>query len=189
MCHNKLLLEIGGVPLVRRVHDALAARCGEVIVAGAQPGAELRAALPEGVRFVPDARPGEGPLAGMEAGLTAARTPLVFVAAGDMPFISPGLVEYMIRLAAERGLRAAVPRHEGIHPLCALYSRDVLPRVSLALDGGVRAVHDFLSSLDAVEYVGGEVLRRFGEPDLLLMNVNAPGDLERARAMLCHRRP
>jgi hypothetical protein len=24
-------------------------------------------------------------------------------------------------------------------------------------------------------------LRRFGEPDILLMNVNSPGDLERAR--------
>lgn len=143
---------------------------------------ELRSVLSESVRFVPDARPGEGPLAGIEAGLTAARNPLVFVAAGDMPFVSPGLVGYMIRLAAEHGLQAVVPRCDGLHPLCAVYSRDVLPLVSRALEGGVRAVHAFIESLDTVEYVGWEELGRFGEPELLLMNVNTPEDFERARA-------
>lgn len=180
MCRDKLLLEVGGAPLVRRVHDALAARCEEILVAGAKP----RSALPERARFVPDMRPGEGPLAGIEAGLSAASNPFVFVAAGDMPFVSPELARYLIRISAERSLQAAVPLHEGIHPLCAVYSRDVLPLVSRALDGGTRAVHDFLESLDMVEYIGGEDLRRFGEPDLVLMNVNTPEDLERARAAL-----
>jgi molybdopterin-guanine dinucleotide biosynthesis protein A len=41
-------------------------------------------------------------------------------------------------------------------------------------------VHGFLEGSDEVEYVGEE-LQRFGDPDLLLMNVNSPGDLERAR--------
>jgi hypothetical protein len=41
-------------------------------------------------------------------------------------------------------------------------------------------MHRFVEGMDEVEYVGEE-LRRFGDPDLLLMNVNSPGDLERAR--------
>jgi hypothetical protein len=41
-------------------------------------------------------------------------------------------------------------------------------------------VHGFLEGTDGVEYVGDE-LRRFGNPDFLLMNVNSPGDLELAR--------
>jgi hypothetical protein len=41
-------------------------------------------------------------------------------------------------------------------------------------------VHGFLDGVDEVEYVGEE-LRRFGDPNLLLMNVNWPGDLELAR--------
>jgi hypothetical protein len=41
-------------------------------------------------------------------------------------------------------------------------------------------VREFLGDLDQVYYVEEE-LRRFGEPDLFLMNVNSPRDLERAR--------
>jgi hypothetical protein len=41
-------------------------------------------------------------------------------------------------------------------------------------------VGEFLGDTSGVEYVGEE-LRRFGEPELLLMNVNSPLDLERAR--------
>ena len=178
MGRDKLVLEVDGKPLVQRVADALAARCEEVIlVGGAGPD------LPDGTLRVPDHRPGaEGPLAGIEAGLEAASNPLAFVAAGDMPFLSPGLVGNLLdRLAAQEVL-AVVPRSGGRdHPLCAAYSRDVLPLARSALDGGVRAVREFLGSLDGVEYVDAAELRRFGDPDLLLMNVNSPDDLERAR--------
>jgi molybdopterin-guanine dinucleotide biosynthesis protein A len=74
-----------------------------------------------------------------------------------------------------------VPRYRGrIHPLCAAYAKTLLPRLGTALDGGVHAVHRFLEGVGEVEYVGEE-LRRFGDPGLLLMNVNSPGDLELAR--------
>jgi molybdopterin-guanine dinucleotide biosynthesis protein A len=76
---------------------------------------------------------------------------------------------------------AAIPHHGGrSHPLCGAYARALLPRVSAALDGGTRAVSEFLEGTVGVQYVGEE-LRRFGEPDLLLLNVNSPLDLERAR--------
>jgi molybdopterin-guanine dinucleotide biosynthesis protein A len=56
-----------------------------------------------------------------------------------------------------------------------------LPRVRAALDERVRAVHRFLEVLGRVDYVE-EGLRRFGDPDVFLMNVNSPEDLDRARA-------
>jgi molybdopterin-guanine dinucleotide biosynthesis protein A len=173
---DKLLLEVGGVPLLRRVHDALAARCAEVILVG---GAARRLG---GVRRVPDQRAGgQGPLAGIEAGLAAARNRLVFVAAGDLPFLPEELVGSLLERLEERGASAAVPRHEGrTHPLCAAYDRRILPQVRSALDDGVRSVRELLEDLDAV-YYAEEELRRFGEPDLFLMNVNSPQDLERAR--------
>jgi molybdopterin-guanine dinucleotide biosynthesis protein A len=176
MGREKLSLEVDGVPLIQRVRDALTGSCQEVLVVG-DSGIRLG-----GVRYVTDERPGGlGPLAGMEAGLAAARSPLVFVAAGDMPFLTQGMVGYLLGRLEKSGVLAAVPRHQGrTHPLCAAYARALLPRFEAALDGGVRAMHGFLEGLDEVEYVGEE-LRRFGDPDLLLMNVNSPGDLERAR--------
>jgi molybdenum cofactor guanylyltransferase len=179
MGRDKLLLEVGGVPLLRRVHDALSAPCAEIVVVGS--GGES-ARLGE-IRRIPDERRGGlGPLAGLETGLAAARNRLVFVAAGDMPFLSADLVCCLLGRLEERGVSAVVPRHRGrTHPLCAAYDREILPQVSSALDGGVRAVREFLEDLDQVEYVE-KGLWRFGDPDLFLMNVNAPEDLDRARA-------
>ncbi|MDQ3378300.1 MAG: molybdenum cofactor guanylyltransferase [Actinomycetota bacterium] len=178
MGRDKLLLEVGGETLVERVAGALSVRCGEVIVAGG-------GTAPPGVLTVGDDRPGQGPLAGMEAGLAAARFPLVFVAAGDMPFLSADLVDHLLEVLQDRGALAAVPQDGGrTHPLCAAYSLEVLPRLRSALDVGVRAAREFLRGLDAVVYVSEAELRSLGDPDLLLMNVNSPEDLRRARSVV-----
>jgi molybdopterin-guanine dinucleotide biosynthesis protein A len=176
MGSDKLSLEVGGLPLIQRVHNALAPVCREVLVVG---GGGI---LPEGLGRAGGERPGKlGPLAGIEAGLAAARHAHVFVAAGDMPFLVEGVVGHLLERLERAGVLAVVPRYgDRVHPLCAAYARALLPRVGAALDGGVRAVQAFLGGLDEVEYVGEE-LRRFGEPDLLLMNVNSPEDLALAR--------
>ena len=176
MGREKLSLDVGGLPLIQRVQDALTGHCQEVLVLG---GGAIRL---KGVRYITCERPGgQGPLAGIEAGLAAARYPLAFVAAGDMPFLTESMVGYLLERLERSGVLAVVPRYQGrTHPLCAAYDRAMLPRVGAALDRGTRAVHEFLEEMDEVEYVGEE-LRRFGNPDLLLMNVNSPEDLEHAR--------
>jgi molybdopterin-guanine dinucleotide biosynthesis protein A len=174
MGREKLFLKVDGVPLIERVRAALTDCCQEVLVIGGDGLA--------GVRYITGERPGGlGPLAGIEAGLSSARYPLTFVAAGDMPFLTQSMIGYLLGRLARGGVLAVVPRYRGrIHPLCAAYARTLLPRIGTALDGGARAVHGFLEGAEGVEYVGDE-LRRFGDPDLLLMNVNSPGDLELAR--------
>ena len=179
MGRDKLLQEVDGVPLLRRVHDALSTRCAEVVVVGG--GGDV-GRLEGGRRTSDERRGGLGPLAGMEAGLAAAGNRLVFVAAGDMPFLPADLVGYLLDRLERRGVFAVVPRYRGgTHPLCAAYDREILPRVRSALDAGVRSMREFLGDLDRVEYAEEE-LRRFGDPDLFLMNVNSPEDLDRARA-------
>ena len=175
MGREKLSLEVDGVPLIERVRNALTDCCGEVLIVG---GGDVGL---EGVRYVTGERPGGlGPLAGMEAGLSSARYPKTFVAAGDMPFLTQSMVGYLLgRLTG--GVLAVVPQYRArTHPLCAAYARTLLPRLGTALDDGARAVRGFLEGVGEVEYVGDE-LRRFGDPDLLLMNVNSPGDLDLAR--------
>ena len=175
MGRDKLDLDVGGAPLLHRVYDALSSHCDEVILVGG-------AARLEGARRVPDERRGGlGPLAGIEAGLAAAANGQVFVAAGDLPFLTPDLVGFLLQRLVEREAWAVVPRYAGeTHPLCAAYDRGLLPHVRLALDGGVRSVREFLGGVERVDYVGEE-LPRFGNPDLFLMNVNSPEDLVRAR--------
>ena len=176
MGREKLSLKVDRVPLIERVRAALTDCCQEVLVIG---GGGIRL---EGVRYIAGERPGGlGPLAGMEAGLARARYPLTFIAAGDMPFLTQSMVGYLLGRLARDGVLAVIPRYQGrVHPLCAAYARAMLPRLQAALDGGTRAVHGFLEGVDRVEYVEEE-LQRFGDPGLLLMNVNSPADLELAR--------
>lgn len=176
MGRNKLSLEVGGETLVRRVTEALSYRCEEVILAGTSDD------VPTNVRRVDDARPGEGPLAGIEAGLVAARFPLVFVAAGDMPFLSDALVSYLLDELVRGEVQAVVPSCGGrLHPLCAAYERSVLPRLRSALEEEVRSVREFVGRLERVAYAEEAEIGAFGDPDVLLMNVNSPEDLRRAR--------
>ena len=180
MGRDKLPLMIGGKPLLDRVYLALASRCEEVLVVGEG------AYAPAGARRVPDLRPGrQGPLAGIEAALHAARHRAVFVAAGDMPFLTGDLVGHLLGLLSSGGVPAVVPDSRGrLHPLCAAYDREARPAVAAALDRGTRSVRELLEGLPGVRYVREEELRRFGDPHLLLTNVNSPEDLQRARRAL-----
>ena len=178
MGRNKLLLEVGGERIVDRVASALDERCDELIFCGS-------GTAPPGARVVEDARPGLGPLAGIEAGLAAADYPLVFVAAGDMPFLETALVDHLLGVLEFRGALAAVPEAGGrTHPLCAAYARDALPELRSALDDGVRAAREFVRGLETVAYVPGDEIRSVGDPEVLLMNVNSPRDLRRARELV-----
>ncbi len=178
MGQDKLPLKVGDAALLDRVYNALASCCEDVLIVGAREHTLARA------RLIPDLRPcRQGPLAGIEAGLLAARHRHVFVAAGDMPFLTSDLIKYLLGLLSGR-IRAVVPDIGGkLHPLCAAYEREVRSEVTAALDRGVRSVSGLLECLSRVRYVGEEELRRFGDPKLLLMNVNSPEDLARARAI------
>jgi molybdenum cofactor guanylyltransferase len=164
--------------LLERVHGVLRDFCSEITVVG-DGGPEL-----PGTRRVRDSRPGrQGPLAGLETGLRASTNAVVFAAAGDMPFLSRELAVRLCETVENGNLLAAVPVYGGrAHPLCAAYSREIETEVSASLDGGERSMKGFLASLGRVEYVG-DGLETFGDPDVFLMNVNSPRDLERARSL------
>ena len=176
MGRDKLPLMVGKKPLLDRVYLALASCCDEILVVGEGGYA------PAGAHCIPDLRPGrQGPLAGIEAGLLAARHRAVFVAAGDIPFLTGDLAGYLLGLLSD-DVSAVVSDSGGwLHPLCAAYGREIRPTVSAALDRGIRSVRELLEDLAGVRFVREEDLRRFGNPDLLLTNVNSPEDLERAR--------
>lgn len=179
MGRDKLPLKVGDMTLLDRVHEALASHCAEILVVGGGGYAS-----PE-TRRIFDLRPSrQGPLAGIEAALIAARFRNVFIAAGDMPFVTGDLVNYLLSLLSDH-VPAVVPHFGGrSHPLCAAYRRESKPVVSGALDRGVRSVRGLLEGLPGVRYAGEEELRRFGDPNLLLTNVNSPEDLTRAQAAL-----
>ena len=127
-----------------------------------------------GLPVIPDTRPGHGPLAAIEAALTATDAEANLILACDMPALAPGILEELF----EAGGDIAVPRHGTgeIEPLCAVYSRRALPAIREVLDSGIRGVTEALRHLALtsceVRYV------RVSDP-AAFANLNTPEDWRR----------
>lgn len=171
---DKALLDVGGLPLARRVRDAVTAvGCHEAVAVGG-PAGPLAAM---GYRTVVDRWPGQGPLGGIVTGLGAAGTELALVVACDLPWLSPRRLDALVQaLAADPDSDVIVPQVGGRgQPLLAAYRTRCAPRLEQAFAQGVRSVHAALTHLVVVEWpvVGGA-------DDF--EDVDTPADLTRARS-------
>lgn len=107
---DKLAEPIGGRPLLEHAIDGVRLVAAEVLVVVA-PGPAP--AVPPGVIVVHDPAPFEGPLAGLLAGLRAAREPAAMVVGGDMPDLVPEVVEMLLDELDGPGVEAVVLEHDG----------------------------------------------------------------------------
>lgn len=98
---NKLLADVGGVPLVRRVAQALAqSMVAEIIVVTGPDADRVRAALSDlRVSFVHNLGHASGMGGSVATGIRAVATDMVgaFVCPGDMPSLDAGLIDRLIR--------------------------------------------------------------------------------------------
>jgi molybdenum cofactor cytidylyltransferase len=140
---NKLLLEIGGHPMLARVVDTILATAARpvLVVTGHQADA-VRAALGDReVRFAHNAQHAEGIGASIRAGARALEPALdgVLVCLGDLPALRTGSIEAL--LAAFAPERICVPVHRGRRGHPVLFGRRFLPELArLAGDGGARSI-------------------------------------------------
>lgn len=169
MGRTKALVEIDGVPMARRVADALRdAGCDPVELIGGDPS-EL---APVGLPVVADERRGVGPLGGVATALGRFADDAEFVAvvSCDVPDLTVEVVTALIdaAAAADAPQPVAVARTDRLEPACAVWSVRTRPVVLDALDRGERAVHRVLAGMDVIEVaVSRSALR----------NVNTPADL------------
>ena len=176
---DKALLSLGGAPLLQTVVQRVSQVCPRVIVAVDRPGRYRRLGL--AARFVADASPGLGPLAGLQSGLRACSTGHALVVACDLPFLNVELLRYMVGLP--RSYQALLPRSDGRdHPLHAVYARSCLPEVDALLAAGGGSMKHLLDRLD-VRRLDDRDLRRIDPDGLSLLNLNEEPDLERARSL------
>ena len=140
---DKRVAEVDGRPMLLRAIDAVSAVADDALVATPTDNPIPRSiTLPPVVRVVPDVPHARGPLAGLLAGLQAARHPLVVVLACDHPWArAETLVALRDQLDASPELDAVVASDGRPQPLVAAYRADVqhVIRTQFA-DDDVRAV-------------------------------------------------
>jgi molybdopterin-guanine dinucleotide biosynthesis protein A len=138
---------------------------------------EVDAFAGAGVRVVADAAPGLGPLAGLAAGLAAARCPLVFAVAGDMPWLAPAAIDLLFDRIGDADAAAPFVA-AGAEPLHALYRRTCLPVAERRLAAGALRTAGVLEdpALHVVR-IGEDELRAIDPALRFLAGINVPTDL------------
>jgi molybdenum cofactor guanylyltransferase len=181
---DKAAILLDGETLLERVYRRVAALADEVVIV-LRPDQELApplVAATQSAVIVHDLPGHTGVLAGMAAGLEAAKHEWSLLVACDMPFVQASLVRYMWSL--REGWDIVVPRLEvGLEPLHALYHRRCLSSIHDALAQGRRRVIGFYEPL-RVRYVDEDEIARYDPRRLSFFNINTPEDLIRARELL-----
>lgn len=174
---DKRLAPIAGSPMLLATLDRLApAPCLVVI----DPRDPPRLTLPGHARLVPDTRPGEGPLAALEAGLLATDAHAVTVVGGDMPWVEPAMLALLTnRLSTHpRAGVACLAVGGAARPLpLALRREPILPLVTSLLDQGERRLRAILPGAHVVMPSHW----RAADPDgRALRDIDTPRDLVEA---------
>jgi molybdopterin-guanine dinucleotide biosynthesis protein A len=143
-----------GKPLVEHVLERLKPQVDALIINATQ-NAEAYAELGNeyGARVVPDRLGGfAGPLAGLQAGLFAASTPLVVTVPCDSPFLPADLVARLhAALHANAAELAVAKTFDQPHPVFALVRTGMRDSLNAFLTSGGRKIDAWYGALAVVE--------------------------------------
>jgi molybdopterin-guanine dinucleotide biosynthesis protein A len=170
MGRDKALLPWAGSTLIDLAIARLRSCCARVsILCGPEPRY-----ADHGVPTTVDVAPGTGPLGGLLTGLLQLTEPGLFLAV-DLPNVPADLLAHLLALSP--GHDAVVPvTRRGPEPLCAVYSPACLEAVRQRIGAGDLKMTSFWPAVRVREVLPRE-LRRYGDPEVLFRNLNAPGDL------------
>lgn len=134
--------------------------------------------LTNGTRFrlVPDIYSGKGPMGGLHAVLTRAKSAALLVLPCDMPLYERRLGTFLLSFLG-KGYDAWICRtRDGLlHPLCGVYTKACLPAVENCLAGDRLSLLDIYPQVRTL-YVEPAVA---DIPDAMFLNVNTRLDYER----------
>jgi len=180
MGEDKALRTFLGRPLIERVIARLRPVASELIVTTNRPEAYAFLGLP----LFRDLKPDRGALGGLYTALACATSPLVGVAACDMPFASADLFQAAGQILLDEGADVAVARMEvGYEPLHAVYRRATcLPAIEAAIDEGLWKVVAWFPKV-RVRILELDELHRWDPSGRAFSNVNTPEEFADAERL------
>ena len=132
MGQNKVLLEYQNRRFLDRICEELRGFDEKPCISAAIPGEYEDLGLP----VVCDEHREIGPMEGIRQVLIHTSCDYVFVCAGDMPFITGDLVRYMAEFISSDYDCYCMVDEDHIHPLCAIYSKKILPVIEELIEQG-----------------------------------------------------
>jgi molybdopterin-guanine dinucleotide biosynthesis protein A len=173
---TKSNIVVGGKTIISRMISTISDLFDEIIIVTNKPE-EFR----EFIQYiiVEDQYLKAGPLAGIHAALKASSEDVIFVFAGDMPFLDKEIITDQINEFNKGQYDVLIPEvDQYIEPLHAIYRKSVLNDLERFLsEGKSRAVRDFLSE----ENVGYLQIPDTEKTMRAFANINSPSDLDKIR--------
>ena len=147
---DKGLQLLDGRPLAAWVIQRLVAQVDDILI-NANRNREAYAAF--GYRVIEDRIGGfAGPLAGMHAGLSDAKTDLVAFAPCDTPLLPADLIARLLVPLQEEGVDLSQAKTgTRVHPVICIARKRLLPALKTFLDGSGRKVDAWHATLNVVE--------------------------------------
>ncbi len=175
---NKIAEIIGGKTLLERVLDTLLLFKSRTIIV-TSPGSVLPelAGYPQ-IETVNDIFPGRGSMGGIYTGLVRSKTFYNVVVAGDMPFLSYGLLHYMAKIASGYDM-AAYREGERFEPLHAIYSKNCIPPLGKMLEQKNVRIIELVRYL-SVRYLSQQEIDSNDPRHLSFFNINTEDELKKA---------
>jgi len=173
MGRDKALLYFRNRPMVEIAVTTLTDLCEHVSIAG------NRDDLQEFAPIVHETRCGQGPIAGIEAGLAACESAWALFAPVDLPLLSSSFVRSWIEAVLIRpATRASYLCSSGDpHPALCLLRRDCLPDVSQSIEIGKRRVSSVLELIEGLWVADASMFAEALICKVSLTNVNTSDEL------------
>ncbi len=173
---NKALVNIDGIPLIRRVLRVIEPLFSSVVLITNTPDTYSFLKLP----MFEDKIKGLGPLGGIYTGLQIISDDAGFFVACDMPFLNSDLIRYLASVRED--FDVVVPTFSGkFEALHALYTKNCLTKIEELIHKDVYQTIQLFQSV-SVRYVEENEIRRF-DPGLdSFSNINKPEELRKMKA-------
>ncbi len=170
---DKALIEINGKSMIENACILLKDFCDEIILS---TSVSVIYSLVN-VTSIPDEKPGLGPIGGIYTCLQHSNTDKNLIIAVDIPFINRGIIKYLIENMDDTDI--ILPMNECLkpEPLCAIYSKSVLPALEKMIKDNDLAVHNLINHVK-VKTIQINKEKEFYD-EKLFYNLNTPADLNK----------
>lgn len=177
MGKDKGRIELAGKPLVSYAIEVLKPLCDTILISSNSEDYESFG-YPVQKDIISDC----GPMGGIYSSLLHSSSHLNLVLSCDMPLVSSDLIKYIIDNLDDRKISIPVHGEIFLEPLCACYPFEMIPYIEKFIE------EKNLKLIDLIEAAPSKKIRldsrlQFYHPDLFL-NINRPGDLEKASLIL-----
>ena len=171
MGKEKGLIHWKGKPLIEHAIAILAPVCGNIIISANHAHFDSY-----GYPVVGDLFPGCGPMGGIFSALTKSETLHNLVIPTDTPFVTPEIYRHLISHSGSFDVIVPVDHDSFYQPLCAVYSRSVLPAMEAQINERILGFTPLLNKVEIIEVPFHSAMDFYSSKTFY--NINSPADLE-----------